>query len=528
MNAESLIRILRAYDVSLDAAAVRAAVSASDSAHLVQWATLHLTPDTLLTVDELNQYAALGKSGVAEKLAMSSDLTAARVLSDQEIKDAIDELNRSTQAITRHTEALKQQQEALGRLVDAGRESNKERVAIQEGRARKWEAERSNLASEADELTQSLGSRIRELEQQRTGAGATIQQTVDTLFRSDDKLLSSLQKLGWELETEDGEEQNDVALLREACARLIKFTVEGIRTKLDRLYLESLEMSSQSRPPRVSADQVSALQEELESLYSELLPVAQMSTEQQFLEPALKSLATKNGQSIAKSARATSYIHDCLDYLIDRAQDMMARLDAFQAYQSATDAVLEVAKPELDAQTHVTEASPTRATSAKQQQNDMSPVRPRPKQRSRYSTGAPGIGNEPPLEEILRALAISLSPDDEAADDLREQVKILLSTLDSRRRKMRDVSLNVQQSFEGVAAKQVADGKLAIQLVRDSILAETSFGGARLMDPEIEGSIAVLSQELATVDEKLKDMDVRVGQLKGRNAKKDEFISRWG
>jgi hypothetical protein len=207
---------------------------------------------------------------------------------------------------------------------------------------------------------------------------------------------------------------------------------------------------------------------------------------------------------------------------------MMARLDAFQAYQSATDAVLEVAKPELDTQTQVTEASPTRATSARQQQNDMSPVRPRPKQRSRYSTGAPGIGNEPPLEEILRALAINLSQDDEAADDLREQVKILSSTLDSRRRKMRDVSLNVQQSFEGVAAKQVADGKLAIQLVRDSILAETSFGGARLMDPEIEGSIAVLSQELATVDEKLKGIDVGVSQLKGRNAKKDEFISRWG
>jgi hypothetical protein len=44
---------------------------------------------------------------------------------------------------------------------------------------------------------------------------------VDTLFRSDDKLLSSLQKLGWELDTEDDEEQQDVALLRETCARFV-------------------------------------------------------------------------------------------------------------------------------------------------------------------------------------------------------------------------------------------------------------------------------------------------------------------
>ncbi|KAK3295335.1 uncharacterized protein B0H64DRAFT_441756 [Chaetomium fimeti] len=527
MNADSLVRILRAYDVSLDAAAVKAAVSASDSTHLVHWATVHLTPDTLLTVDELNQYAALGESGLAEKLAISSDLTAARVLSDQEIKDAIEELNRSTQAITRHTETLRQQQEALGRLVDAGCVSNKERVAVEEGRTGKWQAERSNLALEADELSQSLGSRIRELEQQRTGAGATIQQTVDTLFRSDDKLLSSLQKLGWELETKDDEEQQDVALLRETCARLIKFTVEGIRTKLDRLYLEALELSSQSGSPRVSADQVSALQEELESLYSEILPVAQMSTEQQFLEPALKSLAAKNRQSMAKSARATSYVHDCLDYLIDRAQDMMARLDAFQAYQFAADAVLDVAKPELDVQTQTAEASPARTKSAKQQ-NAMSPVRPQPKQRSRYSTGVPSIRHEPPLEEILRTLAINLPHDDEVPDDLREQVKSLASALDTRRAKMRDVALNVQNTFEGVAAKQVADGKLAIQLVRDSILAESSFGDARLMDPEIEGSIAVLSQELATVDEKLKDINDGVGKLKGRNEKRDEFISRWG
>lgn len=95
--------------------------------------------------------------------------------------------------------------------------------------------------------------------------------------------------------------------------RLIKFTVEGIRTKLDRIYLESLEISAQSpTADRVSPDEVSALQVELESLYSEILPVAQMSAEQQFLEPALKSLAAKNGHGLVKSAQATSYV-SCRD-----------------------------------------------------------------------------------------------------------------------------------------------------------------------------------------------------------------------
>lgn len=91
--------------------------------------------------------------------------------------------------------------------------------------------------------------------------------------------------------------------------RLIKFTVEGLRTKLDRIYLESLEPSVRSSTSkRVHSSEVSALQDELESLYAEILPVAQMATKQQFLEPALKDLAAKNGHGLARSELAVSYV----------------------------------------------------------------------------------------------------------------------------------------------------------------------------------------------------------------------------
>lgn len=71
-----------------------------------------------------------------------------------------------------------------------------------------------------EELSQRLDSRIAELEQQSGGGGrASVQQTAEALFHSDDKLLSSLQKLGYELETEDPDEQDNVVMLRETCAR---------------------------------------------------------------------------------------------------------------------------------------------------------------------------------------------------------------------------------------------------------------------------------------------------------------------
>jgi hypothetical protein len=88
--------------------------------------------------------------------------------------------------------------------------------------------------------------------------------------------------------------------------RLIKYTVETTRTKLDRLYLEALQSSKRTQP--ASSEDVTALQEELESLYSELLPVAQMSVEQQYLGPALSALSKKRGLGVNRSTAGVAYV----------------------------------------------------------------------------------------------------------------------------------------------------------------------------------------------------------------------------
>lgn len=50
------------------------------------------------------------------------------------------------------------------------------------------------------------------------------------------------------------------------------------------------------------------MEEEVESLYSEILPVAQMSVEQQYLEPALQSNSTRDGRNLNRSAMALRYV----------------------------------------------------------------------------------------------------------------------------------------------------------------------------------------------------------------------------
>jgi hypothetical protein len=228
---------------------------------------------------------------------------------------------------------------------------------------------------------------------------------------------------------------------------------------------------------------------------------------------------------------------DCLDYLMDHTGELSRRVEAFQAYQNAAAAVVDLAKGELASKVDLpakkerrptVTASPTRRRKSSGHGNAVSPVRARAQPGRRRSSGTGAIGDEPPLEELLRTLAISAPQDESEAADVKAQVQLLASTLAERRAKAEDVGRNVQQSFESAASSQIADAKLAVQLVRDSILAESPFGEVRLVDPEIEGSLAVLAQELENVNGKLEGVNAGLAKIKGKSAKRDEIISRWG
>ncbi len=145
-----------------------------------------------------------------------------------------------------------------------------------------------------------------DLEQQLKTSEASVKQIVEGLLKSDDKLLLSLQKLANDLDPGRPENDDIIARIRELCARLIKYTVEGIRTRLDRIYLSNLGIPSDNQ--EANSQEINDLQEELESLYTEILPVAQMTTEQQFLEPALKGIAASAGQGKERSVKAVKYV----------------------------------------------------------------------------------------------------------------------------------------------------------------------------------------------------------------------------
>jgi hypothetical protein len=372
---------------------------------------------------------------------------------------------------------------------------------------------------------------------------------LDSVFTADDKLINGLRKLGQELETDSPKDQQTVTKLREICARLIKYNVETIRARLDRVYLEALSASVKSTQTHNTAtDELSALEEELESLYAEILPVSQMSVEQQYLRPALDSISDRSGRNLDRSNHAIRYVslseiapkrtcsdqaktESCLDYLISRAKLLESRIKTFKDHQHAFSEVANTARTELavNVPTPTNEAkrpadvSPVRRRKSSGQLGSTSPMRTRtPGGRRRRSSGNVNL-DLPPLEQLLQDLALLL-PQEETKG---EQLSTLGAALVDRAEKTRNITRNVQESFESSAASQLADSHRALGMLRTSILAESPFAEVKLADPEIDDSIDVLANEVANVERLVLEAENRSEVAKAGTVTQRAFISAW-
>ncbi|UKZ77050.1 hypothetical protein TrVFT333_004767 [Trichoderma virens FT-333] len=499
-------------------------------AALAEWASLHLTTDNLLTPDELAIYSVLDRNGQVDILANLHDLSEVQSVTEDDIKVAIEELRRSTESITKQSETLRHQQDALSRLVRRRAENDARRRDLDLDRQSKSESERQRVAAEVEAASQSLAFRISDLEEQGTQAGSNLNGTLGEIFRGDDKILANLQKLGWELEQPDPDETSKLDKLREICSRLVKITVETVRAKLDTTYMETLVEAERSGRVKPSTDdEVKALEAEVESLHSEILSVAQISVEQQHLEPALQTVSTEGGQSAMRTSNALAYIDKCLDYLLGRLDRIQGRIETHLSHQAAAAALITTAKTEMaveilppvkqpssSAPVSIFPTSPSKSgTPARKRSNTVG---------SHHRRRSSGVVDEPPLDTLMYTLSVPSSVSEET--NVRAQMVALSKILEERWNKYDEIARNAQETFEMGALAQLNDTRLAIQLVRDSVLAESPFNEPRLVDPEISGSITVLAAEVEGAKDRLAVVE---GQRRDRKSeKRDEFIERWG
>ncbi|KAH8671968.1 hypothetical protein BGZ60DRAFT_469402 [Tricladium varicosporioides] len=520
---DDIVQILRERDVPYDRDALKSALNDPEGFTAIkQWKEEYLNSDTLLTKEEAAQYAYLCKTGDAERLE-AQDLSAVRGLDNSEIRDAIEELKRSTVAIEKQTETLRLQQNAMSALVKNGLRTSQARATTNKTRLTKWNVEKNHVSKAIEDLSQNLAYQISDLEQGGKASEAAAKQAVDGILKSDDKLLVNLQKLASDLDPINSGDEQLIARIRELCARLIKHTVEGIRTKLDRIYLEALGAPGAVNGEETESQESRELQEELESLYSEVLPVAQMSAEQQFLQPALRTLADTTGKGQERAAKAVKYIHECLIFLVSRLETLLAKAEESQCHKKALNFVLASAKAELsrvEAAPKIT-ASPSKPNIQKRRTSS-NPSPGRLRNARRRSSGVFENEDVDPEQQLARNLGITLPS--EAASD-HQRIETLERLLADRVLKLGIHTSSLQQTTELAISSYLQDANLTLQLLQDSLLAETLYGKVSLVDPDIESGVRMFEQEIQDLEQGLEEIDL--GKLGERNVNKEQIIGRW-
>lgn len=84
---------------------------------------------------------------------------------------------------------------------------------------------------------------------------------------------------------------------------------------------------------------------------------------------------------------------------------------------------------------------------------------------------------------------------------------------------------SVQEGTEAAIASHFHDAFVTLDVLRESLLSETSHKTVRLMDREVEEAIGHLEAEVEDVKSTLKGLDV--AKLKEKNVTRDELVERW-
>lgn len=217
-------------------------------------------------------------------------------------------------------------------------------------------------------------------------------------------------------------------------------------------------------------------------------------------------------------------INDCLNFLVNRIGVFLVRTQEHQSHKMALQYVLGEAKKELQ---RPQEPAPSKTTS---------PVKPNTQRRRKSSaTQSPararntrrrssGQGDEDiePEQQLLRNLGISI-PSEANTDATR--CEILERALSDRLSKLEGHANSLQSTTESSISLHLLDAHATLQLLRDSLLADTLYHKIRYLNPEIELSVGTFEQDVQDLQQNLEEVNLQ--KLQARNVHRDELVERW-
>lgn len=219
-------------------------------------------------------------------------------------------------------------------------------------------------------------------------------------------------------------------------------------------------------------------------------------------------------------------IHECLLFLVNRTETFLSRAQESQSHKTALNSILSTLKQELSTieetppPTLNTSTSSKANTQRRRTSSTHSPVRTRT---TRRRSSGPEAEDVDPEQQLARNLGITLPP---SSLPPLLQSQALEKTLTERLTKLEIHSNSLQTTTETSISSHLLDAHLTLQLLQDSLLAETLGRKVRLLDPDIEASVGMFESEIEELRGMLEGIDLT--GLGARNVRREAIVERWG
>ena len=180
----------------------------------------------------------------------------------------------------------------------------------------------------------------------------------------------------------------------------------------------------------------------------------------------------------------------------------------------------ELQRPEEPVSSMTT--SPVRPNTQRRRKSSATPSSPvRARNTRRRSSGHLDEDIEPE-QQLFRNLGISL-PTEASTDAARSEA--LEQALSDRLSKLDGHVHSLQSTTESSISSHLLDAHGTLQLLRDSLLADTLYHGVEFLDPEIGSSVDNFEREVQDLQKKVEAVNLQT--LQAKNIHRDEFVERW-
>ncbi|KAI1469248.1 uncharacterized protein F4812DRAFT_323535 [Daldinia caldariorum] len=324
-------------------------------------------------------------------------------------------------------------------------------------------------------------------------------QVFGSTIASYDHILSRLNALHGELGNDAVDDDEILRIAKRHANQIVLSLATKCRASLDSVFLETASTSSKrvSFPPenaQAVKDERDDVYAEIQSLWEEMVPLAHMVVEKEYLKSILGKIETRSERQNIRDATVSRYTYAMLNFMNDRLSVLADRTKMLAYHHQSL----------LDTLTYINNA--TRPDPAK----DLSRNPP-----SDQNKGSTKMKDRTLLDIIRRQMelygSVPIEVDKTNALTTYMQIRKLDQYVTARQKKGHDLSRNIHEFFEKVAKAELTDAELGSQLLLDSIIADSAAssqrGGHVYEDQQVEDSVATLksqAEEIKTVFRELR------------------------